>query len=96
MRRQVELLTALLAATQRAPAPPVIVQAVPPPHPEPLAPSAPKVPVQRESKLMTAAIAYLQAHPDAVTLAGRDLEATISIDGRTISYKTWNEAKKKL
>lgn len=88
-RRQVELLTALLETSQRLP---VASYPVPPPQDT----RDTKAPVQRESRIMVAAVAHLKANPVDAALSGRDLEKAVTIEGRTVSYKTWNEAKKKL
>lgn len=41
---------------------------------------------------MESAIAYLRRNPEACTQSGRELEG----NGLGISYRTWNEAKKRL
>ena len=40
------------------------------------------------------AMRWLQANPQDAKRSGRDLEKSILTDGKTISYKWWNKAKK--
>ena len=42
------------------------------------------------------AVKWLQMHPEDVARSGRDLETNVLMDGDTVSYKTWNKAKKEL
>ena len=37
---------------------------------------------------------WLQSNPQDATKSGRDLEKSALMDGKTISYKWWNKAKK--
>lgn len=48
------------------------------------------------NKKMKCAIRWLQSHPEAASLSGRDLESRVIIDGKKISYRWWNEAKKQI
>ena len=45
---------------------------------------------------MENAVNYLIEHPEAVNKSGRELADTIQINDNYISYKTWNEAKKRV
>ena len=52
---------------------------------------APPKPVQRRSRKLEVAVAYLRDNPDKQGLSGRELERAHSAE--KISYKTWNKAK---
>lgn len=52
----------------------------------------PVKPVLRSSVKMDQAIQWLRDHPEAREQSGRELEG----NGLGISYKTWNEAKKRI
>jgi len=89
MRRQVELLSALVETSNR---PSVsVVQPIYPPLTV-----TPKASLERESRWMDTCIKYLKDNPNALALTGRVLADTVMFNGRSVSYKTWNEAKKKL
>ena len=51
----------------------------------------PQKPVQRRSRKLEVAVAYLRDNPDKQGLSGRELERAYSAEN--ISYKTWNKAK---
>lgn len=40
------------------------------------------------------AMQWLRQHPEDMLVPGRELEARIMMDGKPISYKWWNQAKK--
>ncbi len=48
-------------------------------------------PVQRRSRKLEVAVAYLRDKPALRGLSGRELERVYSVEN--ISYKTWNKAK---
>lgn len=51
---------------------------------------------KKVSRKLEFAIKWLQQHPESLLTPGRELEAKITLDGETISYKWWNEAKKRV
>ncbi len=51
----------------------------------------PKKPIQRRSRKLGVAVAYLRDNPKLRGLSGRELERGYTEEN--ISYKTWNKAK---
>lgn len=44
--------------------------------------------------LLGKAIQFLEGEPEYLQLSGRDLASRVELDGKLISYRTWNKAKK--
>jgi hypothetical protein len=107
-QRTNELLTALLEAFKNAPPPVVQVTTQIPEkqHYEPTettitlgnfgnSQSSQPQETQKPSPKLEYAIQWLKAHPEDMLVPGRELEARVTMNGEKISYKWWNEAKKK-